>query len=62
MIEWLALRLARLFGSSNPQRGFAGCLDNLIHERDRLTLRLSTVERSVGFCTDSVSESNSQEY
>lgn len=62
MIRWLTLRLARLFGSSNPHRDFAGCLENLIHERDRLTLRLSTVERSVGLCTDSVSESNSQEY
>jgi len=61
VIEWFAQAIARLRGAADPPESFADCLDQVIREGDRLTLRLSTVERAVGLCTDSVPASISQE-
>ena len=61
MIGWFAQQIARLRGFADRPKDFAACLEQVIREGDRLTLRLSTVERAVGLCTDPVSASTSQE-
>lgn len=43
--EWLARR-------RRPAESFVGALERAIHDADPITLRLSTVERSVGIAFD----------